>query len=98
MKTKSTATHNPASRLLSKARNATKVRGRIPALLGIPFDGQSSFLRGAAEAPSKIREALACDSSNHWTETGVDLGAAGIYEDAGDLRFSGKDEDVVSEI
>ena len=61
---------------------------RVPALLGIPFDGQSSYLRGAAEAPPKIREALKCDASNSWTELGVDLGAPGSYEDAGDLAFS----------
>jgi agmatinase len=42
-------------------------------------------LRGAGDAPAKIREALACDASNHWTETGVDLGTPGIYEDSGDL-------------
>ena len=29
-----------------------------PTLLGIPFDGQSSYLRGAGDAPAKIREAL----------------------------------------
>ncbi len=58
-----------------------------PLLLGIPFDAQSSYLRGAAEGPAKIREALACDASNRWTETGVDLGAAQIYEDGGDLEF-----------
>lgn len=58
-----------------------------PTILGIPFDGQSSYLRGAAEAPGKIREALACDASNHWTETGVDLGLAGVFEDAGNLEF-----------
>ncbi len=68
----------------------------IPTLLGIPFDAQSSYLRGAAEAPAKIREALACDASNQWTETGVDLGAAGIYEDAGDLEFF--EEDAVAAI
>src|SRR3954451_21633339 len=62
-----------------------------PTLLGIPFDGQSSYLRGAGEAPGKIRQALGCDASNHWTENGVDLGAAGVYEDAGDLTFSEKD-------
>jgi arginase len=56
-----------------------------PALLGIPFDGYSSYLRGAGEAPPKIREALHCPASNDWTELGVNLGAAGIYEDAGDL-------------
>lgn len=59
----------------------------VPTLLGIPFDAQSSYLRGAAEAPSKIREALGCDASNHWTETGVDLSVPGIYEDRGDFEF-----------
>lgn len=59
-----------------------------PVLVGIPFDGQSSYLRGAGDAPPKIREAMACDASNKWTETGVDLGAPGIYEDSGDLTFS----------
>lgn len=62
-----------------------------PTLIGIPFDGQSSYLRGAAEAPPKIREAMACDAANTWTETGVDLGTPGIYEDAGDLGFAEKD-------
>jgi arginase len=60
----------------------------VPVLLGIPFDGQSSYLRGAGDAPPKIREAMACDASNKWTESGVDLGVPGIYEDAGDLIFS----------
>jgi arginase len=67
-----------------------KIHG-VPTLLGIPFDGQSSYLRGAGDAPAKIREALACDASNHWTEPGVDLGVAGIYEDAGDLAFTERD-------
>src|SRR5579862_4139738 len=56
-----------------------------PTLIGIPFDGHSSYLRGTAEAPGKIREALACDASNKWTETGVDIGQAEIYADAGDM-------------
>jgi arginase len=59
----------------------------VPALLGIRFDAQSSYLRGAGEAPEKLRQALACDAANHWTELGVDLGADGVYEDAGDLEF-----------
>jgi arginase len=63
----------------------------VPTLLGIPFDGQSSYLRGAGEAPGKIREALACEASNSWTELGVDLGVAGVYGDAGDLAFTEKD-------
>lgn len=63
----------------------------IPAVLGIPFDGQSSYLRGAAEAPAKIREALACDASNHWAETSVDLGVGGVYEDRGNLDLREED-------
>jgi agmatinase len=63
----------------------------VPTLLGIPFDAYSSYLRGAADAPPKIREALHCDASNSWTETGVDLGVAGVYSDAGDLTFTEAD-------
>jgi arginase len=63
----------------------------VPTLLGIPFDGQSSYLRGAGDAPPKIREAMRCDASNSWTESGVDLGVAGVYGDAGDLDFTEKD-------
>jgi arginase len=71
----------------------------IPTLLGIPFDGQSSYLRGVAEAPGKIREALGCDASNQWTETGVDLGVKGTYGDSGDLAFAGgSDEDAFAAI
>jgi len=56
-----------------------------PVLLGIPLDHNSSFLRGAAEAPQVIREALRSDSWNSWSETRVDLGAPGAFEDAGNL-------------
>ena len=59
-----------------------------PALLGIPFDANSSWLRGAAGAPPIIRVAFRSDSSNSWTETGLDLGAEGAYRDAGDLTFT----------
>ncbi len=68
-----------------------KTKG-LPILLGIPFDAQSSYLRGAGDAPPKIREALACDASNSWSELGVDLGQAGVYGDAGDLTFTEKNE------
>jgi arginase len=62
----------------------------VPTLLGIPFDGNLSYLRGPGDAPRKIREAIACDASNSWTETGVNLAAAGAYEDAGDLVLNEK--------
>ena len=58
------------------------------------MDGNSSFLRGPAGAPAKIREALRSDASNKWTELGVDLGAAGAFDDAGDLRLHDTPEKV----
>jgi arginase len=59
-----------------------------PVILGVPFDANSSWLRGAAGAPPIIRVALHSISSNLWTETGVDLGPRGAYSDAGDLNFT----------
>lgn len=64
------------------------VSAGAPTLLGIPLDSNSSYLRGAAGAPPLIREALHCDSSNLWTEGGMDLGASGVLADAGDLKFT----------
>jgi arginase len=72
-------------------------RGK-PIVLGIPFDVQSSYLRGAAGAPPKIREALRCEASNMWTETGVDLGAGGEYEDAGDLELGSETQEAFAAI
>lgn len=61
-------------------------RTRI-SLLGVPHDGNSSFLRGAAEAPALIRRELWNDAYSLWSETGVDLGAPGRILDQGDIVF-----------
>jgi agmatinase len=63
-----------------------------PTLLGLPYDASSSFLRGAAAAPSAIRAALASPSANMWTESGHDLGAPGALADAGDLVLPPTDD------
>ncbi len=70
------------------ALHPNAVKPGTPVILGIPFDANSSWLRGAAGAPPIIRVALNSISSNLWTETGVDLGAEGVYCDAGDLKFT----------
>jgi agmatinase len=57
-----------------------------PSLLDLPFDAASSFMRGAAEGPASIRKALRCDSSNMWTESGIDLGATGAFHDSGYIQ------------
>ena len=59
--------------------------GPTPTLIGIPWDVNSSFLRGAAAAPPLVRQALFSPASNMWSELGVDLGEPGRLADAGDL-------------
>lgn len=56
-----------------------------PQLLGIPYDASSSFLRGSAAAPPRIRDALHSPAGNTFTEQGADL--AGLA-DAGDLTLA----------
>ncbi len=56
-------------------------------LLGVPHDANSSFMRGAAEAPPLVRRELHSDASSIWSETGVDLGAPGRLVDHGDIQF-----------
>jgi arginase len=60
-------------------------------LLGIPFDANSSYLRGPAQAPKMIREELYSGSSNLWTEDGIDLGRKGMFHDAGDVAIPNDD-------
>jgi agmatinase len=43
------------------------------ALIGIPFDDHSSFLKGPAKAPPLIIEAIESDSANYFTEDLMDL-------------------------
>jgi agmatinase len=56
-------------------------------LLGIPFEANSSYLRGPAQAPKAIRDELYSGSSNLWTEDGIDLGRPNTFHDAGDVVF-----------
>jgi agmatinase len=53
-------------------------------VVGIPFDGHSSYLRGSARAPDQIRAAWRSSATNTFTELGVDLAAAPL-ELEGDL-------------
>jgi len=62
------------------------------AVLGVPLDENSSFLRGPALAPSRIREMLRSGSANMSTELGVDLGSACGWTDLGDISLSNGSE------
>jgi arginase len=67
-------------------KRETTTHGR-PTLIGVGYDASSSFLRGAALAPPKIREALRSTAANGWSESGIELLAAGVIGDAGDLAL-----------
>ncbi len=61
-------------------------------MLGVPFDQYSSFRRGAASAPLRIREALFSESSNMWTENMIDLGTSSRWQFIDDLEFTNHTE------
>lgn len=60
-------------------------------LIGLPTDQNSSFERGAALAPSAIREALWSDRGNLSTEAGFEIGVDIDLIDKGDLPLTDSD-------
>ena len=69
-----------------------------PTLVGIPYDGGSSYLRGAAAAPAAIRDALVSPSSNSFSEARRDLSLHRGLADAGDLDLSaGEPREIIDE-
>ena len=63
-------------------------------LQGVPWDANSSFLRGASEAPDHIREAFHSPSANYFSENGLDFKNQPLLEDRGNLNFSGEGDDL----
>lgn len=59
------------------------------ALLGIPYDAKSSFLRGAARGPYAIRHTSSSLMGNEFTESGLSLEAETVMVDLGDVDVSG---------
>ncbi|MCU0852284.1 MAG: agmatinase [Thermoplasmata archaeon] len=64
-------------------------KNRPIALLGIPFDEQSSFSRGAAHAPAMIRSAWLSPSTNLYSENGLCIDTSAV-RDLGDLDIRDK--------
>lgn len=60
-------------------------------LIGIPFDANSSFLKGPAYAPQRIRLMDAEGSANAFSESGVEVRENKNYKDCGDISFKGTD-------
>jgi len=68
------------------------------ALIGIPFDEKSCYLKGAAQGPDAIRAASTGKAINPWTELGVNLEEDVIMVDLGDVDVSGDFQQVFSRI
>ena len=56
-------------------------------LIGIPFDANSSFLRGPAMAPTRIRAMETDGSANAFSESGIEILPGKNYNDCGDIHF-----------
>ena len=56
------------------------------ALIGFRYDDNSSFMKGAGEAPQHIRAALRSAAWNLVTESGIDLGVENTFFDGGDIE------------
>jgi len=68
------------------------------AILGIPFDEKSSYLRGTAGGPDAIRASSTGRARNPETELGVDLEQDTVIVDLGDVDTSGDVDKTFREI
>jgi agmatinase len=68
------------------------------AILGIPFDEKSSYLRGPAGGPDAIRASSTGRARNPETELGVDLEKDTVMVDLGDVDTSGDVDKTFREI
>jgi len=59
------------------------------AILGVPYDGKSSYLRGPSKGPQAIRAASTGEAINAWTELGINLEDAVSIVDLGDVDVEG---------
>lgn len=56
------------------------------ALIGVRYDENSSFMKGASDAPPQIRAAFRSEAWNLTSENGTDLSGESVFFDAGDIE------------
>ncbi|HJP90823.1 MAG TPA: agmatinase [Pyrinomonadaceae bacterium] len=71
--------------MTTHSANAAEQRAKL-AIIGIRYDENSSFTKGAADAPPQIRAALRSDAWNLTSENGTDLSGDSTFFDAGDIE------------
>ncbi len=68
------------------------------AVIGIPYDAKSSYLKGAARGPEAVRRASTEAMINSFTELGADLASDATLVDLGDVDVSGEYQQVAERI
>lgn len=68
-------------------RNVDALQSGMVVVLGVPLDENSSFMRGPALAPERIRQVLHSGSANLCVESGLDLAENEHWLDVGDLTL-----------
>jgi arginase len=68
------------------------------AIIGVPYDGKSCYLRGASKGPEAIRAASTGKAINAWTELGVNLEEEVVMVDLGNVDVSGDFQAISSRI
>ena len=66
------------------------------AIVGFPTDVNSSFKRGPAKAPNKIRAEMFSAGGNSFTEAGFDLAKRGVMHDYGDATLEETESDLAT--
>jgi arginase len=64
------------------------------AILGVPYDGKSSYLKGPSQGPQAIRAASTDETIETWTELGINLEEAVTIVDLGDIDVTGNFSDI----
>jgi arginase len=68
------------------------------AILGVPYDGKSSYLKGPSKGPQAIRAASTGEAINAWTELGINLADAVTIVDLGDVDVAGNFSEISARI
>ncbi len=67
--------------------NSKDLKSGMVAVIGIPFDANSSFMQGPALAPAQIRKIWNAGAINLCSESGIDLSDHPDFIDLGDMKI-----------
>jgi agmatinase len=68
------------------------------AIIGVPFDEKSGYLKGQAQGPAAVRAVSSGKCYNPFTESGVNLKEETVIVDLGDVDVSGSAEETFQRI